>query len=564
MSFRRLPVVCLAIGAISSAIILWRYAVDVPMGDEWSFVPRLWLASRDGTLSFGELLLQHNEHRILVTKVIYLVVVSLFGWHPVLLMVLTQVLLFAIAVGCMRLSRSTLPPTGVSALTLALSLLVWYTPVQAENLLWGMQFGFYVPPLCLVALLLLVRRPMPAGWLLGLSAALAFTASFTLANGLLLWGLAPIAIAMLAPRRPARPWLFWSAWAIVTTASIWLYFRGFVRVMTMPTSDRLRAIVREPWPMVQGVAIGLGAPLGPRNDIDAALRAGYVFLVVTAVVIGWLGVRAVRRRELLHQSMPWLILGAFGLGFFLMSVPSRVGFFGHAAMFAGRYGVYWACLVVSALHILALLVQDATTARGPSRAGVVFWALCAIALVGGMARNLPSALAWLDVKREHTLQARAQLVFADVMPSAPPILFLAWDELRVSVAELRKRGLLPNDLRRVEWTTTTDPATPCAFGAVISRMPRTDRPHRLDVRGWAYLPGGERPADAAVLTLARDRPVPFTAVTPVFERRQIADRLGIDRTERIGWEIELSDDISSSVTYWAFDAETYRAFPLCH
>jgi hypothetical protein len=551
MSVRRLPVICLAIGVISFAIILGRYAVDVPMGDEWSFVPRLWLASRDGTLTVGELLLQHNEHRILVTKVIYLIVVSLFGWHPVLLMALTQILLFAIAVACMRLSRATLPPTGVSALTLALSLLVLYTPVQAENLLWGMQFGFYVPPLCVVALLLLVRRPMPAGWLLAVSAALAFTASFTLANGLLLWGLAPIAIATLAPHRPMRPWLFWSAWAIVATASVWLYFRGFVRVMTMPTSEALVAIVREPWPMVQGVAVGLGAPLAARNDMDAALGAGYVVLVVTVVVMGWLGVRAARRRDLLQRSMPWLILGAFGLGFFLMSVPSRVGFFGYAAMFAGRYGVYWACVVVSTLHVLALVAQDTAATRSSARAGVVIWALCAIALVAGMARNLPSALAWLDVKREHTLQARAQL------------LFLAWDELRVSVAELRRRGLLPSDLTRVEWLARTDPATPCAFGQVLSRTRRTDRRLRLDVRGWAYLPDGERPADAVVLTLGRERPVPFTAVTPISEHGQIASRLGIDRTARIGWEIELPIDISSSVSYWAFDAETYRAYPLC-
>jgi hypothetical protein len=62
--------------AIALLADIHRFAVNVPFMDDWQFVPLLEKA-RNGTLTFQELFAPHDEHRLLLPRII--IIASMFA-----------------------------------------------------------------------------------------------------------------------------------------------------------------------------------------------------------------------------------------------------------------------------------------------------------------------------------------------------------------------------------------------------------------------------------------------------------------------------------------------------
>jgi hypothetical protein len=153
---------------------------------------------------------QHNEHRILVPKIFFLLDVQLFRGTQAFLLAsvfLTQLLQVAL----LSFSLWTLGGMRGSAWRTGTGLILYciLCPTQHENLVWGFQLQFVVPAamatLSALSLLLLYRnsaRHRPAGLspLLLLSIAAATVATWSLANGMLLWPLLLLTALLLRMR----------------------------------------------------------------------------------------------------------------------------------------------------------------------------------------------------------------------------------------------------------------------------------------------------------------------------------------------------------------------------
>ena len=211
----------------------------LPLWDEWALFDHL--ATHPGW-SWTWLWAQHNEHRILVPKLFFLADVHLFGGTQVFLLAsifatqLLQVALLSFSVwklGGMR-GSAWRAATGLIAYCIL-------CPTQQENLTSGFQLQFVLPAamatLAMLSFLLVARefqqraRPL----LLWLAIAAATVATWSLANGMLLWPLLLLAALLLASTR-----FTWLLLWLFSAANIGLYLYHYRR--PSPTSGVLPSV----------------------------------------------------------------------------------------------------------------------------------------------------------------------------------------------------------------------------------------------------------------------------------------------------------------------------------
>jgi hypothetical protein len=132
-----------------------RTAVNVPFMDDWQFIPLLEKA-KNGTLTFQELWAPHDEHRLLLPRII--IIAAMFAskgdyrvqWCISFLAVEIISLCFLWLLVGLNGERF-----GVWV-TWFLANIALFSPIQFQNWLWPMQFAYFLPytflALCLCTL----------------------------------------------------------------------------------------------------------------------------------------------------------------------------------------------------------------------------------------------------------------------------------------------------------------------------------------------------------------------------------------------------------------------------
>jgi hypothetical protein len=165
--------------------LIGRFGVDIPQWDQWDgeWEP-MYLPYFNGSLSIGDWFVAHNEHRILFTRILTLILLHVNGqWDPNLQMVV-NVLPYA-AFACWLFFAFAGAGGALFQFFLATVLATIFTlPFGFENTLGGFQSPFYfLAGFSLVAIWLLINAPPFSGrWLTGLLFAAA--ALFTMASGI--------------------------------------------------------------------------------------------------------------------------------------------------------------------------------------------------------------------------------------------------------------------------------------------------------------------------------------------------------------------------------------------
>ena len=135
-----MPLLAAAIPPITVARAVCRYGVNVPFADQWQFVPLL-IDAVDGRLRWSALWAQHNEHRIVLPRLVMLALARPSRWDVRWEMAMSMVIgVIAVAVVAALVYRTVglLAPSAVPWLvvmtsTLCFSLSAW------ENWIWGWQ-----------------------------------------------------------------------------------------------------------------------------------------------------------------------------------------------------------------------------------------------------------------------------------------------------------------------------------------------------------------------------------------------------------------------------------------
>ncbi|UYO53111.1 hypothetical protein [Rhodopseudomonas palustris] len=158
----------------------------VPYWDQWDAeADLLYKPYLNSDLSFSALFSSHNEHRILITRILALVLFELNGgWDPILQMVVNAVLHVGAIIVLLLILRRIVQPASLIYLIL-FSALLFALPIGWENLLGGFQSQFYFLVIFSFLALLSIAgsRGFSIGWWGGLLFSVA--AFFSMASGAL-------------------------------------------------------------------------------------------------------------------------------------------------------------------------------------------------------------------------------------------------------------------------------------------------------------------------------------------------------------------------------------------
>ena len=540
--------------ALLSAWLVLSYAVDVPFWDEVTIAGYLEAIDR-GTLTLGSLFGQHNEHRMLVPRVLQLAVARSVGWDTRVLMWLTQIVLLAMMGGCILLWRRSVTSRAPWALaSLALVSFVLFSPAQHQNLFWGFQICFYIPSACLLASVILTSSLRASlGLALTVAASLSTAATFSIFPGLFTWPLAA-ALVVVGHGLPKRDTAWkWSLWATCAVGAIGLYFFDYE---VPPQSPSVLAALRRPFLLLSGVAQCVGNPLSlGQQHITATVVTG----TATIGAFIWLLLCLWRRRndaELVARAAPWVVLGSFGFLSAGAIAAGRVGY-GATALLESRYASLTGWALIGVI-MLATSLRDRSTTPGPAR---TWLAVCgATALL--YALSLPYHLGAAHLKYLERLQSQAVYMFADAAPSGWPMVppWLDWPYIKQQMNHVETAGWRSRRPAAPTWIDGRPLGPECVSGAVEFA---TTIGSRLMAGGWAVLPTRNRAADAVILTSGSSRRI-VAVQPPLIGRGDVGERFRTEDALVSGWVIDLQlAPVGEPFEFWSLDASTLQAYRLC-
>lgn len=373
-----------------------RYGHDAPWQDEWEFVPAL--AGERALVPW--LWEQHNEHRVPLPRLVYLVFYRLTLDYRTG-MVLSLAVISLLALGHMRLVAFV---RGRPAWTDAFCPLVLLNLGHAENWLWGDQFCFALLGPFLFGLLVAATKWTPthtlrpsllaAGCFLGLLACGA--SAFPYLPPVAVWFLV---LAVRSNCRRTR--LVLVGTVAVSIAFLGVYLIGYERPSHHPPlglSNPGRILRLSAQVLSTGWGIGT-APVWPVAAVAA---------VAAAVVSGGLLIP----REIDTKALGYLAVLVGTLGLALMIGVGRAGFASDEMGLASRYG--WLAAPV-------VLVAYLSTARGDSRfgrrTGTVLFAIASAAYPLNVAAGFTRATGQDEWQTAVATDLRAGIPLEDVIDS---------------------------------------------------------------------------------------------------------------------------------------------------
>jgi hypothetical protein len=353
---RLLSYVILACGlctiAVGATQIITSHSL-VPLWDEWQEIDAIATAPHhQPPLSW--LWSLHSEHRIAVYRLLLLADVHIFHgkqWIFFCGMLAVQCLFLASLVWMVRFAgiRGTLWRAIVGLGAFAL-----FCPSQWENFGWGIQVSFLLPGLlailALAALLKYersIRLHSPKSAYLGLSIVAASVATYSSANGVIVWPLLLLVAIAFLPRLEVI-----AAYAGFGVALIgsYLYHYAGPSYHSSPLNS-----IRHPLSVLAYMAAYMGVifPAWVKIRELLAIVSGTFGLLVAIAVTAWVLTR--KRREPLHIALLGLTFYTLSSGF--ITALGRVGF-GLAQAFSSRYQAFNLLFWFSIVGLVLLAVDE--------------------------------------------------------------------------------------------------------------------------------------------------------------------------------------------------------------
>ena len=504
---RRLAAIAWTLAIVPALVLVLYIAIYTVNAPEWDHVNDAEVFDRwdRGELTLEYLFRQHNEHRKTAPRLLVLGLGQLTRWDTraenfMLLAVVagTALILFA----AFRRDAALTDSRPRALLWFVPSAWLLASPRPYDGLL-GEGLPYYLSDTGLIAALCALAFPRPSARALAAAIACGLVASFSAANGLLVWPiglLLLLADARVDPPRGFR-WrrtLVWSAAGAITIAA---YFHGY---QDPGNHSSPRFLLEHPSIALRHFVAWNGSSLAP--DRHGALAAGAIVLLLDAVFLGLVLDDWWRRR----QRPPfgaWLIVTIVLSS--MMLTLNRAGF-GVQQAIESRYTAV-SMLAPIGLYWIAVARRDRWRIARPMTAS-----LATLMIVGYLAGSVDAwsiAPEWNSRKRwmgyllySAKYQPSSLLGKLYPNPDHARIYSAALERLRYSVfadPHVSPDGLVPGGARP-EFSVETINGDPADGNPTIA-IGETDA---VAVDGWAFNGASTGPARAVFLTIDGTRQLP--------------------------------------------------------
>lgn len=353
------------LAAVFYAAIAW-YAINVPQVDDFLYIDSIRRITTAGT-PFSEvirlLVEQHNDHRILLSRLLVLV----DYWVEGHVNYRTLTLLGSVSIGGVlwqvyRLFRQA----GLSIWLLLPVALLLFQPSYQEDVWWVLCLLQHTLTLWLMMIVFrLLIRPETSAQLGAL--ALGGLVLYSNSNGLFMW-IAVVGLLLLT-----RQWRWAVVWVVVGTVLIGLYFSINYNFIA---KDSLATVAQHPGWIVKSIISFAGSALyfDQRRWLllpGQWLVVGVGVLVLCIIAMSWLRLLGQSVKRMSPAMIPFL-----GLGMVLVSsgVAAALARSDGSLMVIDRYQVYaiW-CLIAAYVLLIMQLTGRLRQVAGLTGLALAFW-----------------------------------------------------------------------------------------------------------------------------------------------------------------------------------------------
>lgn len=556
--------------AIFMTTLVGKYGVDIPYADEWTFAP-LFVKAHTHTLTFFDFFHQHNEHRYVFPKLMFIV----FAWlaygnvrvemvFSVFLATLTSFNLWLI------LRRTLFVGPEKRLLLLTLLNLVLFSPVQAENWTWGFQFVLFFINFLLITGVLIATSNLALWKKFALCVSIAFVATFSFGNGFFFWVTTfPLALVSEGGRSLKQRLIWLVAWGCACLGAISLYFVHYVKPAHHPpvaASGRLLDYFLY-------VATFLGNHLSQAartESIVVPVTVGTCLLIIYFTCLGFALFRG--DRLLLKQVSPWLGIGGFALGSAVMTALTRIGF-GVSQGLDSRYTTFSLCLSIGVIGMAAIIGRTLHSSHGRSAWFRHFYVRLETALLTLFLLAFFVSAAWgvesMKSSERTRLWGKGALLLGNVLDDG--IVYETYlggwapDILKYAKMEDGLGLLHPAMLRTAELSRLPRVGATKTVLGYLDKVSCSDGP--CETTGWAVLPKKRRVADCVVVTYESpdQGPIIFGVTDEVSDRPDVVQAYPKELL-RCGWAVHFQRSAippgEHRISAWALDAKVGTFYEL--
>jgi hypothetical protein len=325
-------------------LLIFRDGVDIPFWDEWDGTAPLFEKMAAGTLGFADFFAQHNEHRILFSRLIFFGLGRLTHWNVraelFVIWFLALVCLFII----WQMTRRSSRKDSSFWLLFSASVLL-FSPLSIENFLWGFQIGFLLPLACVTACIWVATyAPHPFNFVLAIM--LCTICTFSIASDVTSWLLITPLLSLAQVRSTSsRKW--WAIWVFTFLFEVCAYFYGYEKPARHPP---VWQALNHPIPAGEYILLFLGSPFTFGTNLPSLpLGVGMGGLIVLLLLICAVYIWSKRSdRNFLAETLPWLMLAMVAVSVAVLTMIGRSGF-GPGQARVSRYVTFAVMLPIARL-----------------------------------------------------------------------------------------------------------------------------------------------------------------------------------------------------------------------
>lgn len=335
--------ICVVVASVTFLYLIFnliRYSVDIPSPDGWmmlNYIDKYY----QGTLTLKDLFAQHNEHRLIVPKMLLLAIDIPSHWNvyvEIIANVLIGLLIYAVMVSQ---SFVTYAKDGMryNHLLLVILSLLCFSITQYENFSTGFQIQILLNILFATTGFFILCRDNMNLKVLAVSVLLGVLALYSFANGLYYWvvGLLPLLHRFIRKELSVK-YVF--AWIGASLFFVGTYFYHFKNQDTTVSN-----LFHEPVKVAMYFVRNVGSSI-----IYVESNPIYSVIVGSAGIAGFILLCYYVVQKKKNMAIPWLALSWYGLVSELSTASGRLDYF--SSRYTTIANLFWAGFIVASIYLL--------------------------------------------------------------------------------------------------------------------------------------------------------------------------------------------------------------------
>jgi len=319
----KIAILSMIIFAFHSLFFVLAYSVNVPLTDEWHFIPFAEMVLTDQPFWEFDKFVMYNGHILLFPNLVLVANIFLFSWNFSYLMIFGWLVVCFSSFLLFLILRKTYPK--IILLTIPISAIL-FSPVQYENFLWGLaSTQLFLISFSMILSIYCLSKVNSNRFFIFPAILSGVISSFSGISGLAIWIVGFYSILLQNEWKKSSLLI----WSIASTLILLIYYTLFSQNIVFGDefeegSFSISGIKYFIFYLAHGLAL--------KYDL---IRWSVGSIIFVSIIVPALYLLV--RRNMNHNLTPWIQLGLAGI---ISGILTLIGRFSFSASFPSRYATF--------------------------------------------------------------------------------------------------------------------------------------------------------------------------------------------------------------------------------